>query len=327
MLPWARLNYRLLPRAALDRRTIVVGAVTKRRVEIWVLFVVIVAVVAFGVRTLFDSSSQSNANASTSSGFYLAVGGSSSLGFQPTGIPAHNGHRTSTGYANDIVTTEATRGTSLVLRQVGCPGETSVSMQFSRDACYKGVGGQMTASLNYLKTSKSQKGLVTIDLGFNDVRACLLSDEVNVACANQGIAAVRKDMPSVISRLKAAAGPSVRFVGVLYEDPFLADYLVPASGITQANLTLTVMSELNAALTSVYRAGGVAMANVPGAFKTDNSDMVELAKVGKVPQNVALACTLTWMCTAPPWGPDDHPNNAGYRVIANAIEGALPMSW
>ena len=69
------------------------------------------------------------------------------------------------------------------------------------------------------------------------------------------------------------------------------------------------------------------MANVPGAFKSDATNEVALDHVGTVPQNVALACTLTWMCAKPPWGPDDHPNNAGYRVIAVAIEGALPASW
>ena len=33
------------------------------------------------------------------------------------------------------------------------------------------------------------------------------------------------------------------------------------------------------------------------------------------------------MCTPPPWGPDDHPNDAGYRAIANAILVAVPTTW
>jgi lysophospholipase L1-like esterase len=302
---------------------------TKRRIEVTAWLVVVLAVLIFAVHGWLGSRANINAAdaATTQKGFYLAIGGSSSLGFQPTGIPAHNGHRTSTGYANDLDATEEAKGISLTLRQVGCPGETAYTMMHAIDACYKGVGGQMTASLNYLKTNKGETGLVTIDLGFNDVRACLLGALVNVACADKGIVNVRQDMPAVLRGLKAAAGPNVKFVGLLYEDPFLEDYIVAGSGITQANLTLTVIGELNQALTVAYTAVGIPMANVPGAFKTAAINEVPLAGHGDVPQNVASACALTWMCHAPPWGPDDHPNNGGYRVIANAIAATLPKSW
>jgi len=303
------------------------GTMTRRRAEIYALLVVAVLSSALVVRTWQSSSSGDASASTTSTGFYLAIGGSSSLGFQPTGIPAHNGKRTDTGYANDIEAMEAKKGTTLILRQVGCPGERAATMILSHDACYKGVGGQMTASLNYLKAKLDEKGLMTIDLGFNDVRACLLGGVVNEGCATKGLAAVREDMPAIVRRLKAGAGPDVKIVGLLYEDPFLADYLYTGSGFNAANESLHVMAQLNAELTTVYRSDGIAMANVPGAFKTDATNEVPLDHVGTVPQNVASACTLTWMCTKPPWGPDDHPNNAGYRAIALAIEGALPASW
>jgi lysophospholipase L1-like esterase len=168
---------------------------------------------------------------------------------------------------------------------------------------------------------------VTIDLGFNDVRACLLGGIVDETCATKGLAAVREDMPAIVRRLKAGAGANVKIVGLLYEDPFLSDYLYPGTGFNAANLSLKVIDQLNAELETVYRSDGIAMANVPGAFKTAAINEVPLDDVGTVPQNVASACTLTWMCAKPPWGPDDHPNNAGYRAIAVAIEGALPASW
>jgi lysophospholipase L1-like esterase len=304
------------------------GTMTRRRAEIYALLVVVVVAGGLALYTWRAGSPGGDASASTTStGFYLAIGGSSSLGFQPTGIPAHNGKRTDTGYANDVETMEAKKGTSLVLRQVGCPGERASTMILAHDACYKGIGGQMTASLNYLKAKFDEKGLVTIDLGFNDVRACLLGGIVDEACATKGLAAVREDMPAIVRRLKAAAGPEVKIVGLLYEDPFLSDYLYPGTGFNAANLSLQVIGQLNASLETIYRSDGVAMANVPGGFKTDATNEVSLDKVGTVPQNVASACTLTWMCAKPPWGPDDHPNNAGYRVIAVDIEGALPASW
>jgi lysophospholipase L1-like esterase len=303
------------------------GKMTRRRAEIYALLAVVVVASALASHTWRGSPGADASASTTSNGFYLAIGGSSSLGFQPTGIPAHNGKRTDTGYANDVEAAEAKKGTSLTLRQVGCPGERASTMILAHDACYKGVGGQMTASLNYLKAKFNEKGLVTIDLGFNDVRACLLGGLVDESCANQGLEAVRRDMPAVVRRLKAAAGPKMKFVGLLYEDPFLADYLYPGNGINDANLSLQVMAKLNASLMTIYRSNGVTMVNVPGAFKTNETNMVSLKGVATVPQNVASACTLTWMCTKPPFGPDDHPNNAGYRVIAVAIEGVLPTSW
>ena len=45
--------------------------------------------------------------------------------------------------------------------------------------------------------------------------------------------------------------------------------------------------------------------------------------LGTVPTNVARVCALTWMCAAPPLGPNLHPNDAGYRVIAGALADAL----
>jgi hypothetical protein len=42
-----------------------------------------------------------------------------------------------------------------------------------------------------------------------------------------------------------------------------------------------------------------------------------------VPTDVARVCALTWMCTAPPLGPNLHPNDTGYHVIAGALAADL----
>ncbi len=39
-------------------------------------------------------------------GFYLAIGGSSSLGIQPDGVPSDDAEQTKNGYANDVVKLE-----------------------------------------------------------------------------------------------------------------------------------------------------------------------------------------------------------------------------
>ena len=52
--------------------------------------------------------------------------------------------------------------------------------------------------------------------------------------------------------------------------------------------------------------------------------MTTLKPFGSVPVDVAQICRLTWMCTPAPYGPDDHPNKAGYLLIARTIMAALP---
>jgi lysophospholipase L1-like esterase len=48
-----------------------------------------------------------------------------------------------------------------------------------------------------------------------------------------------------------------------------------------------------------------------------------LAGSGMVATNVANTCLMTWMCQPAPYGPNLHPNNAGYLAIANAIAAKI----
>jgi hypothetical protein len=67
--------------------------------------------------------------------------------------------------------------------------------------------------------------------------------------------------------------------------------------------------------------------NVPAAFLSSDSTPASIAGGHVVPKNVAEVCDLTFMCRAYPWGPDDHPNNSGYELIARQIVRVLPTSW
>ncbi len=309
-----------------------------RRVRYLGVMVVIAAMVA-GVYLVQRSLSAQKASAASGttttapgtkfSAFYLDVGASSSLGFQPTGIVNHNGRRTNTGYANDLLEVENIKGVSLTLVQVGCPGETvqTILGPTPINKCYKAPETQMTQSVKYLRDHKSVAGLVSIDLGFNDIRSCLSAVPVNETCANEAIAAVQIDMPKIVKELKDAAGPHVRFVGLEFEDPFLADYLLGGAGPSNATASLAAMDRMNAALAQAFSKSGVAVANVPALFKSDDNTRVSIANVGAIPQNVYQACQLTWECYGPPFGPDDHPNDAGYALIAQAIAAVLPKSW
>jgi lysophospholipase L1-like esterase len=261
--------------------------------------------------------------------FYLDMGGSSSLGTQPTGVATRNGHRTNLGYANDLKEIEARRGVALDLHQIGCPGETVQSMldTVGGDRCNTPPVTQLSRARKFLLSHHDQPGVVTIDLGFNNIRPCLSHATVHEACFEQQLVLINKDLPIILHDLTDVAGPRVRFVGFEYEDPFLARYLDGPTGPAVATATLTDVDTFNAALKKAYDAASIPIANLPATFKNDDNTPVVINNVGTIPENVAVICDLTWMCQPAPFGPDDHPNNEGYRSIAVAIADNLPKSW
>jgi hypothetical protein len=228
-----------------------------------------------------------------------------------------------------VVQIEGYKGIALSMTQVGCPGETvQTILNFKvADHCYILPETQMSRATSYLQANQSSNGLVSVDLGFNDIRPCLSPTTLNISCVNKGIAAVKVDMPKVLKDLMSAAGPHVKFVGLEYYDPFLNHYFNGANGPSDATATLVAMNKMNAVLSQVYKSDGVAVANVPTYFQMNDSTRVTLGNVGMIPQNVVSACNLTWMCQPAPYGPDDHPTDEGYLQIANAITAVIPKSW
>lgn len=309
---------------------------TRRRLK-FLLVIVTALVVVMGAYLVGHAKGAADAGAASATtptpiklrAFYLDVGASESLGFQPTGIPGHNGERTDTGYANDLILREAYKGVALTLEQVGCPGDTIQSLldTSTSDACYTAPNNQLTKAEAYLQAHRADQVLVTVDLGFNNVRPCMEADPVNETCLAQAIAAIQQDLPIVLKDLKSSAGPGVHFIGVDYADPYLGYYVNPSVGPADATTTLAGMDRLDGVLEGIYATAGVPVADVPGLFQTNDSTPVDVPNVGTIPTNVQQACQLTWFCYTTPFGPDDHPNDAGYSLIAEAIEAVLPHSW
>jgi lysophospholipase L1-like esterase len=259
-------------------------------------------------------------------GFYLDLGGSESVGVQPTSADPR-GQRTAVGYSNDLVSYEAARGVTLQLTELGCPGETTAAMIFGGDHCYPAYDSQFSEALTFLRSHQGINGIVTIDLGFNDVHHCFHRGVVNETCVENQIDAVRQELPTILTGLKNVSGSGVTFVGLGHYDPFLADALNGPSGQQFARETESAINSLNVALRSVYANADVAMASVATAFESHNVERVNMVGRGKVPENVANVCELTWMCEPPPFGPNLHPNDVGYAMIASAIESVLKAPW
>jgi hypothetical protein len=261
----------------------------------------------------------------TTSAFYLDIGASASVGVQPT-LAFPYGQPTSSGYANDLVAIEAAKGISLRLDQVGCPGETTTTMIYGGDHCYVSPDSQLSAAILFLHTHQDESGVVTIDLGFNNVVHCLRRASDAKACVDEGFAHLGVELPQILTDLQSVAGPDVTFIGVGHYDPYLAKSLDGLVGKLHATRSLQDIGHLNDILSDTFHSHGIAVADVASVFQSGDVTPTALAGIGVVPRNVANICTMTWMCQPPPVGPNLHPNDLGYQEIALAIADKFPAS-
>jgi lysophospholipase L1-like esterase len=258
--------------------------------------------------------------------FYLDLGASASVGFQPT--PADpRGEPTSHGYSNDIVKYEAARGIKLPLTELGCPGETTTTMLYGGGTCYGPGDSQLHEATNFLYSHFNDIGIVTLDLGFNDLRPCIVSEAVDETCVQDQLSAIQVELPTILKQLKGAAGPRVTFIALDHYDPYLAYEAIDPSAATFTSEAGDVVDRLNIMLDQIYLSAGVPVAQVDTAFQSQDHTRTRLKGVGEVPENVSSVCELTWMCQPAPYGPNFHPNDAGYALIARTIESVLPFPF
>jgi len=253
-------------------------------------------------------------------GFYLDLGASVSLGLQPTGsvpreAPSPN------GYADDLVAQQADQGGPLHLVHMGCPGETTATMIEGDGRCYRLFDSQLSDAVAFLRAHVDERGLVTVDIGFDNVARCLAHRNVDEECVEDGLDLVTHQLPQIIDALRDAAGPDVRVIGVGAYDPYLADGIDPADQAF-ALASEDVITRLNAALLESFSDAGVPMADIAAAFS--GQDARAPAGAEPLASLAQRTCELTWMCSPSPFGPNIHPNDEGYLTIASAITAKLP---
>lgn len=237
--------------------------------------------------------------------YYLSLGDSLSVGYQPDSTGT--GHTTTNGYDNDL--TKTVRNLKLI--ELGCPGESTTTM--IHGGICKGI--QLTAAVKFLK--EHHVPLVTLSIGANDVDACAGPQGVDLLCVQQGLANIKANLTTIVTTLRKA-DPDAKFIGLNEYDPFLATYLQGQAGQQEATLSVALVQQLNQLLATGYHAARYRIADVQDAFHT-----TDFTTHHGLPLNVATICRLTFMCAAPPVGPNIHPTNAGYRVIAAAIAAQL----
>ena len=273
---------------------------------------------------LISLGSGSPAGAATAPPYLLALGGSASVGFQPTLAHPH-GQPTSSGYAEDLVPLEQQRWPGLEVVHLGCPGATTMTVLEGGGKCPYPEGSQLQAAEAFLRTHPTT-ALVTLDLGFNDLLSCMRHEVVDTPCVTEALVAVHDQLVRIVAAIKAAAPPGALIVGIGHYDPYLGDYLRGPVGEAFSAQSLGVMERLDATLRTDYSAAGVPVADVASAFDLADHAEVKWSGLPTVPTDVARTCQLTFMCNGPPLGHNVHPDDAGYRAIASAIAEAVAGS-
>jgi lysophospholipase L1-like esterase len=259
--------------------------------------------------------------------YYLALGDSLSQGVQPDA--AGTSVETGQGYADQLYAMLRPGQPALKLVKLGCPGETTATMIHGGICRYRG-GSQLAAAVAFLSAHRGHMYLVTLDIGANDPEDCGsggVSLHTITACIGTDIPDAASNLDTILARLRAAAGPGTRIVGMSYYLPALAEWRHGLTGQAVAWVSERLAVAYNDLLDNAYAKSDVRVANVFGAFQTtDFGNRVAVPGVGTVPRNVADICQWTWECASPPRGPNQHANQAGYGVIARAFRTAAGFS-
>jgi lysophospholipase L1-like esterase len=270
------------------------------------------------------SSAPPASPAASSGAFYLALGDSLAAGMQPD---AHGHDRpTNHGYVNVVARSLARSHPGLRSRTLSCGGATAVTLVSGGESCRPdGDPGQLKRA-EALLAAHPETVLVTVNIGDNDIEACIDGDDgtIDQACLSRGEARIRRNLPEIAARLRAATPAAAPVIGLVDYDQFLSLWLQGANGRRAARRSLGLIAKLNGLMSSIYRQAGVEVADASTRFATtDMTHQRRLRGHGTLPLAVYNICTLTWACSPEPIGHDDHARPAGYYQLGEAILDVL----
>jgi lysophospholipase L1-like esterase len=251
--------------------------------------------------------------------YYVSLGDSLSQGVQPDAAGVNV--PTSQGYANRLYATLHRSQPWLRLVKLGCSGETTTTM-IHGGRCRYPAGSQLSAATDFLRAHRGRISLITIDIGGNDPNSCLSGAAIMrlLPCLDSRVPGTASNLALILRQLRAAAGRKVMIIGMTYYVPELSAWLTGFPGELIAEASVRLAAAYNQLLTSVYQRYQARVADVFGAFRSDDfGGRVRLPHFGTVPPNVAAICQWTWICTPARRPLDQHANAAGYAVIAHAF--------
>ncbi len=268
------------------------------------------------------SSTSASPTPTTPAKFYVSLGDSYSVGYQPDiGATA--------GFTGVVA-----KQTGMTLKNFGCAGATTVSVlhTIGCPAVLPHTAGavayptitQIDAASAFLTAHRGQIGLITVSIGGNDVTACA-KDPNPIACVAAADSSITANVTSLVASLRAAAGSSVPLIGITYPDVLLGSYVYPSQPASAAQTSLAQLSVtafktlINPALKAAYASGQGSFVDVTAATGAYGplTDTTTLALYGTIPVPVAKICTLTWFCSKG----DIHAKSPGYDLIGHLVVG------
>jgi len=248
--------------------------------------------------------------------YYISIGDSIAAGYQPD-----VNRDTDAAYSDQLYSQLKQYQPGLKHIRLGCDGETTESLVKGGTCSYPNAQSQLDAALKAMAQYKGKVAYVTVDVGANDILQCVdkVSGAFDQACVNRATQAIPQNVAQITQALRAAATPNTKLTGMTYYNPFLAQWLRGQGGQETAKASVSLINAENAALSQVYAGAGFQVADVAGAFGSNDFTPVDVPGYGQVPANVAKVCQLTWACTKQ----DPHPNASGHTVIAGAFAAVL----
>lgn len=251
-------------------------------------------------------------------GTYLALGDALAYGMQIAKLRARiaagavRPESFDTGYVDVLAAHLRTRTPDLTVVDLGCPGESTISFVagpcgFATSGKPFGTpplplhtaypGAQLAAASAYLDEHPGEVGLITLDIGINDLRTVLAAcpeGEGRHACVAAALPAALEragaNLRTILCRLKAAAPGARILVATVYDWLAGAD---PEGDPAVLALNRTITTEASRA--------GAGLVDIHPAFNCTGDPRERL-------------CALTLLCTP---AQDLHPSDAGYRVIGD----------
>ncbi|WP_264933376.1 SGNH/GDSL hydrolase family protein [Streptomyces sp. A012304] len=249
--------------------------------------------------------------------YYISLGDSLATGYQPD-----VDKDTHVAYTDQLYARLKQRTPGLKHIRLGCTAETTESLINGGTCDYPNAKSQLDAALKAMAQHHGKVAYVTLSVGANDMLLNCVSPAgtLDAACLNSKSQSMAKNLAQIAGALRKAGGNDTRFVGSTYHNPFLAAWLQGAAGQQAAKESAPLVRAANTGITQVYKSTGFKVADVAGAFSSDDfTTQVNVPGAGEVPANVARICQLTWACTKQ----DPHPNADGHKAIAGAFAAVL----
>jgi lysophospholipase L1-like esterase len=289
---------------------------------------------AVGVGLLASSGVSQAKTAKPPKPYYLSLGDSYSIGYQPD-APGTGGTPGYTAYVAGKL--------KMNLENFGCGGATTSSILSSigcadpaaTDAVAYPTTTQVQAAVAFID-APANAGLVkliTVSIGGNDITSCVTAGDQTAIedCVGTNAAAAETNIETLVGELQTAldanGDSSARIIGLTYPDVILGQYVNPGgmAGVDLATLSVEAFDLIvNPAFSHAYiSVSDGSFVNVTTAkykkatdgANTSFSETTALAPYGKIPRAVWEICTITWYCSEQ----NIHANTLGYEFIGKLV--------